>query len=74
MENLTIGTLANIIKHGDSLCDLLRGGNTPQTVGKLKAVVDNPQLLGKLLSALDGMEQNLRALKLSPVTVEVSRE
>ncbi len=67
---INIGTLANIIKHGDKLGDLLRGGNTPQTVEKVNAVLKNPERLGKLLAALDGLEQNLRTLKLSEIEPE----
>lgn len=62
---LDIGTLANVIKHGDALIDLLRGGNTPQTIGKIKDLIVNPALLGRLMSALDGMEQNLRVVKMA---------
>lgn len=67
---INIGTLANVIKHGDTLNDLLRGGNTPQTIEKVMLALKNSEKLGKLLGALDGLEQNLRVLKLSELEPE----
>lgn len=69
-EPLDIGTVANVIKHGDKLLDLLRGANTMQTVDRLHQLTHatGTHLLTQLLSALDGLEQNLRVLKQAPLT------
>jgi hypothetical protein len=64
---LDIGTCANIVKHSDNLIDMLRGGNTSQMIGKLKALTTDATAAGKLLTALEGLEQNLRVLKLVEV-------
>lgn len=67
---LDIGTLAGIITRGDNLVDRLRGGNTQQTIAKLKRIVDNPEAAGRLLTDLDALEQHLRVLKLTNVETE----
>lgn len=67
---INIGTLSGIIKNGDEVGDLLRGGNTPQTIEKIKVVLADRNKLGRLLTALDNLELNLRALKLSTVEAD----
>lgn len=67
---LDIGTLANVIKHSDTIDKILRGGNTSQTVAKIKESINDPALLGRLMGALDGLADNLRVVKSARLAIE----
>jgi hypothetical protein len=64
---ITLGTLANIIKHSDVLCDLLAGANETQWIAAMKRIVDDPALRGRLMRAVDGLGLNVRVLKMAEI-------
>lgn len=66
---LNIGTVSNLIKHGDVILELL-GGNTTQTAENLRDISTDPVRLRRLMNALEGLNQNLRVVKLVDVNVE----
>ena len=68
---ITIGTLANIIKHSDSLCDLLAGANETQWIATMKRVIDDPALRARLMRAVDGLTLNIRVLKMAEIGTRI---
>jgi pentose-5-phosphate-3-epimerase len=63
VPRLNLETLAGILKNGDAVIAAVRGGNTPQTIQRLKEIAADPVLAAKLLTHLDNLEQNLRSLR-----------
>jgi hypothetical protein len=69
---MTLGDLANVIKHAEVVLDLLEGSNTVDTLARLRALCDGKDSVGKLhklVLALDGLRLNLRPVRLAAVTV-----
>ncbi len=63
MPRLTLETLAGVLRNGDAIIDAVRGGNTPQTIQRLKDIASDPAAASKLLTHLDNLEQHLRSLR-----------
>lgn len=67
---LDIGTLAGLVYRGDRIVRRLQGGDVPQTIGRLKTLINDPEAAGKLLGDLEALGQHLRVLRMADVAVE----
>jgi hypothetical protein len=67
---ITIGQLINVANAGDNIIDAVCGGNTEQTLIKLKEFVRNPDKVARLHTQLCNLEQAIKGIRSTKIEVK----